>query len=98
MCVNEAKATVLGSKPANFQMSKPKAGECFVEKIVGVEDSDDSRKCKVRWQGCPGQDSWEREVNVAGARAAIEESWLTLGEPMPESEVFRKKKDEKKRL
>ena len=51
----------------NLQISKLKAGEYFVEKIVGVEESDDGRKYKVRWQGYPGQDSWEREVNVAGA-------------------------------
>ena len=55
----------------NLQASKLKAGEYFVEKIVGVEESDVGRKYKVRWQGYPGQDSWEREVNVAGARAAV---------------------------
>ena len=30
-------------------------------------------------QGYPGQDSWEREVKVAGARASVEEFWLALG-------------------
>ena len=46
-----------------------------------VEESDDidCRKYKVRWQGYPGQDSWEKEVNVAGARAAVEEFWLCSG-------------------
>ena len=29
---------------------------------------------------------------MAGARAAVEEFWIALGEPMPESEVFRKNK------
>ena len=63
-----------------------------MEKVVGVEMSDGCRKYKVKWEGYPGQDSWEREVNVAGARASVEEFWLALGEPMPESEVFRKNK------
>ena len=81
-----------------LQISKLKAGEYFVEKIVDVEESDDGRKYKVRWQGYPGQDSWEREVSVAGARAAVEEFWLTLGEPMPESEVFRKNKRWKQKI
>ena len=31
-----------------------------------MEKSDDGRQYKVRWQGYPGQDSWEREFNVAG--------------------------------
>ena len=40
-----------------------------------------------------GQDSWEREVNLAGARprAAVEDFWIALEELMPDSEVFRKK-------
>ena len=76
----------------NLHISKLKAGEYFVEKIVGVEESNDGRKYKVRGRGYPGQDSWDREVNVAGATAAVEEFWLTLGEPMPESEVFRNKR------
>ena len=50
----------------------------MVEKIIGVEESDVGRKYKVRWQGYPGQDSWEREVNVTGARASVEEFWLAL--------------------
>ena len=82
----------------NLQASKLKAGEYFVEKIVGVEESDVGRKYKVRWQGYPGQDSWEREVNVTGARAAVEEFWIALGEPMPESEVFRKNKRWKQKI
>ena len=32
--------------------------------------------------------------NVAGARAAVEEFWLALGEPMPESEVFHIQKEQ----
>ena len=44
----------------------------------------------MRWQGHLGQDLWEREVDVAGARASVEEFWLALGGPIPESEVFRK--------
>ena len=44
--------------------------------------------------GYMGQDSWEREVNHAGAiaRAAVEDFWIALEEPMPDGEVFRKNK------
>jgi hypothetical protein len=42
--------------------------------------------------GYLGQDSWEREVNLAGARAAVEDFWIALEEPMPDSEVLRKHK------
>ena len=49
-------------------------------------------KYKVSWQGYPGQESWERGVNVAGARASVEEFWLAFDQQMPESEVFRKNK------
>jgi hypothetical protein len=45
-----------------------------------------------------GQDSWEREVNAAGARASVEEFWLALDEPMPESEEFRKNKRWKQKI
>ena len=41
---------------------------------------------------CIGQDSWEREENLACARVAVEGFWIALEEPMPDSEVFRKKK------
>ena len=34
------------------------------------------------WQGYPGQDSWERETNVAGARGAVKDFWAALQEPM----------------
>jgi hypothetical protein len=74
----------------NPQASKLKAGEYFTDKIVGVEELDVGRKYKVKWQGYPGQDSWEREANVAGARSSVEEFWFALGEPMPESAIFRK--------
>ena len=89
---NEARATILGPKP---QVSKLKAGGYFVEKIVGCGGIRGWQKAQgevARPQGLgyPGQDSWERGVNVAGARASVEEFWLALGEPMPESEVFRK--------
>ena len=60
--------------------------------MVGVEMSDVGRRYKVRWQGYLGQDSWEREENLAGARAAVEEFWIALEEPMPDNEVFRKNK------
>ena len=40
----------------------------------------------------PSQELVGERSNVAGARAAVEEFWLVLGEPMPESEVFRKNK------
>ena len=63
-----------------------------MDKVVGVEISDVGRRYKVRWQGYLGQDSWEREVNLAGARASVEEFWFALEEPMPDSEVFRKNK------
>ena len=63
-----------------------------MDKVVGVEMSDVGRRYKVRWQGYQGQDSWEREVNLAGARATVEEFWSALEEPMPDSEVFRKDK------
>ena len=69
----------------NIEDVRLETGEYFVEKVVGVEMSDGCRKYKVKWEGYPGQDSWEREVNVAGARASVEEFWLALGEPMPES-------------
>ena len=45
---------------------------------------------KVRWQGYLWQESWEKEANFAGARAAVEEFWIALEEPMPDSEVFRR--------
>jgi hypothetical protein len=63
-----------------------------------VEESEAGRKYKVRWQGYTSQDSWEREVNVAGARASVAEFWLALDEPMPESEVFRKNKRWKQKI
>ena len=52
----------------NIQVSQLalKAGEYFVEKIVGVEMSDAGRRYKVVWQGYLGEDSWERETNGAG--------------------------------
>ena len=53
---------------------------------------------KVRWQGYLGQDSWEREENLAGAWAAVEEFWVALEEPMPDSEVFRKTNEVGRRL
>ena len=67
-------------------------GEHLVEKVVGVEMSDVGRRYKVRWQGYLGQESWEGEENLVGARAAVEEFWIALEEPMPDSEVFRKNK------
>jgi len=42
----------------NIQIPKLKAGEYFVEKIVGVEMSDAGRRYKGVWQGYLGQDSW----------------------------------------
>ena len=54
--------------------------------------SDTGRRYTVVWQGYLGQDPWEREINVAGARGAVEDFWAALQEPMPESEVFRKNK------
>ena len=45
-----------------------------------------------------GQDSWEREVNVAGAMASVEEFWLAFDEPMPEREVFKKNKRWKQKI
>ena len=57
----------------------------FVKKVVGL-------RYKVLWQGYPGHDSWERKINVVGARGAVEDFWAALQEPMPESEVFRKNK------
>ena len=53
----------LAPKP---QVLKLKAGEYFVEKIVGVEESEVGRKYKVRWQGYPGQDSWARLRSQCG--------------------------------
>ena len=78
----------------NMSVDTIPMGVHLVEKVVGVEMSDVGRRYKVRWQGYLGQDSWEREKNLAGAssRAAVEEFWITLKEPMPNSEVFRKKK------
>ena len=76
----------------NIQISELKTGEYFVEKVVGVEVSNAGRRYKVVWQEYPGQDSWEREINMAGARGAVEDFWAALHEPMPESEVFRKNK------
>ena len=38
-------------EPPNLQISKLKAGGYFVEEIVGVEESDDGRRYKVRGQG-----------------------------------------------
>ena len=35
---------------------------------------------------------------MAGARASVEEFWLALDEPMPESEVFRKNKRWKQKI
>ena len=48
-----------------------------MDKVVGVEMSDVGRryKVRVRWLGYMGHDSWEREVNLAGARAAVEDFW-----------------------
>ena len=76
----------------NISVDTIPMGVHLVEKVVGVEMSDVGRRYKVRWQGYLGQDSWEREENLAGARAAVEEFWIALKEPMPNSEVFRKKK------
>ena len=76
----------------NIQDLELEPGEYVVDKVVGVEMSDVGRRYKVRWQGYLGQDSWEREVNLAGARTSVEEFWFALEEPMPDSEVFRKNK------
>ena len=51
-----------------------------------TEMSDAGIKYKVRWQGYLGQDSWERGVNLAGARVAMEEFWIALEELMSDSE------------
>ena len=76
----------------NVLLDTTPMGEHLVEKVIGVEMSDVGRRYKVRWQGYLGQDSWEREENLAGARVAVEEFWIALKEPMPDSEVFRKNK------
>ena len=60
-----------------------------MDKVVGVEMSDASRRYKVRWLGYLGQVSWEREVNLAGARAGVEDFWIALEEPMPEKKQTR---------
>jgi len=77
-------------------------GEHLVEKVVGVEMSDVGRRYKVRWLGYLGQDSWEREVNLAaclaGARAAVEDFWIALEEPMPDSEVLGKHKRDRQMI
>ena len=43
----------------------------------------------------------ERGENLAGARAgqaAVEELWIALEEPMPDSEVFRKNKQGRQKI
>ena len=80
----------------NTQDTEPKPGEYVVDKVVGVEMSDVGRRYKVRWLGYLGHDPWGKEVNLAaclaGARAAIEDFWIALEEPMPDSEVLRNHK------
>ena len=71
--------------------TKPMDGH-LVERVVWMEMSDVGWRYKVRWQGYLGHDSWKREENLAGARAAVEEFWIAFEEPMPDSEVFRKNK------
>ena len=89
----------------NIQILKLKAGEHFVEKIVnvGVEKSDAGRRYKVVWQGYPGQDSysWERIINVVGAKGAVEDFWAVCPprtKLIPESEVLRKNKRSRYKL
>ena len=75
----------------NIHDTELKPGEHVVDKVVGVEIvemSEAGRRYKARWLGYLGQDSWEREVNLAGARAAVEDFWIALEEPMPDSEVM----------
>jgi len=73
----------------NIQDLELKPGECVVDKVVGVEMSDVGRRYKLKWQGYRGQDSREREVNLAGARTPVEEFLFVLEEPMPDIEVFK---------
>ena len=58
--------------PNMFLDTIPK-GEYLVGRVVGVEVSNVGSRYKVRWPGYLGQDSWEREENLAGARVAVEE-------------------------
>jgi hypothetical protein len=76
-----------GSKPAIKEVKLPK-DEYLVEKVIGYEVSDDGVRYLIVWKDYD-EATWEWERNVIGAKRAVSEFWVELGEEQPESALLQ---------